>query len=213
VAAGHPAVPPAGARAIATRPAAADAVPSEAQLLARLRAGDESAFDQIVRQYEQRVYQYAYRLVQDPDEASDVAQETFIRAHARLGDFRGDASLNTWLYRIASNLGINALRKRRLRAFVGLDQAPAVQAPGGPEDDLAAAEIRRRVEAAVALLPPRQRSIFILRHYEQLTHREIATVVGSSQGAVRAGYFHAVRKLRAALRDLTEDGAEGKLAP
>jgi len=179
---------------------------SDARLLEQLRAGDGSAFEEIVRRYQERVYQYAYRLVQDPDEASDVAQETFIRAHGKLADFRGDASLNTWLYRIASNLGINALRKRRLRRYIALDQAPEVQASGGPERDLADDEIRRRVEAAVALLPPRQRSIFILRQYEQLSHREIAGIVGSSEGAVRAGYFHAVRKLRDALRDLTEDG-------
>lgn len=174
----------------------------------RLRSGDEAAFDDIVRRYQERVYQYAYRLVQDRDEASDVAQETFIRAYGKIASFRGDSSLNTWLYRIASNLGINALRKKRLRSLIGLDRAPPIEAPGGPDQDLAADEIRRRVDAAVALLPPRQRSIFVLRHYDELSHREIAQVVGSSEGAVRAGYFHAVRKLRTALRDLTEGSAE-----
>lgn len=79
-----------------------------------------------------------------------------------------------------------------------------MEAPGGPERDLADAEIRRRVDSAVAHLPPRQRSIFVLRHFQELSHREIAQVVGSSEGAVRAGYFHAVRKLQVALRDLTE---------
>lgn len=187
---------------------------SEARLLERLRSGDESAFDVVVRRFQERVYQYAFHLVQDRDEAGDVAQETFIRAYAKLASFRGDSSLNTWLYRIASNLGINALRKRKLRSFIGLDQAPALVAPGGPDQDLADAEIRRRVSAAVARLPPRQRSIFVLRQYHQLSHREIALVVGSSEGAVRAGYFHAVRKLQIALGDLTSEGAEaGAVAP
>ncbi|MFC1525282.1 RNA polymerase sigma factor [Candidatus Latescibacterota bacterium] len=198
-------------RAIAIPPQNEAATPSEAELLRRLRAGDESAFDIVVRRYQERIFRYVSRLVGDADEASDIAQETFIRAYGQIDRFRGESALYTWLYRIASNLSINALRKRGLRSFIGLDEAPSLVAAGGPEEDLRAAQIRERVAEAVDQLPPRQRSIFILRQYDQLSHREISKVVGSSEGAVRAGYFHAVKKLQKSLADLTatyDDGTD-----
>ena len=190
--------------ALLKNPAPPDQTPdSDTDLLGRFRAGDETAFDEVVRRYQERVYQFVHRVVGDCEDAADITQETFIRAYGKLQEFRGDSSLFTWLYRIALNMSINLLRKKRLRSFVSLrDSAgPELWAQGGPEVDAAASRLRARVEDAIAGLPPRQRSIFVLRQYDQLSHREIAEVVGSSEGAVRAGYFHALRKLRSALQD------------
>ena len=101
------------------------------------------------------------------------------------------------------NMSINCLRKKKLRVFVGLDDpaVPQLRAQGGPEEDAAAVELRGQIEAAIAELPTRQRSIFVLRHFDELSHHDIALVVGSSEGAVRSGYFHALRKLRSTLQD------------
>ena len=189
----------------------------DTELLRRFSEGDESAFDSIVKLYHERVFQFVYRVLQDFDDAADIAQETFIRAYDKLGQFKGRAGIYTWLYRIALNLSINCLRKRKLRTMVGLDEAPPAalkSSLSGPESDLDDSTTRGRIERAVAELPTRQRSIFILRQYDGLSHGEIASVVGTSEGAVRAGYFHAIRKLRNSLADLVEmDGSteEGRL--
>ena len=190
--------------ALLKNPAPPDQSPdSDTDLIDRFRAGDETAFEEVVRRYQARVYQIVYRVVRDGEDAADITQETFIRAYGKLKGFRGDSSLFTWLYRIALNMSINCLRKNKLRSFIPLWESAEHElwAQGGPEEDLSASRLRTRLEEAIDGLPARQRSIFVLRQYDQLSHREIAEVVGSSEGAVRAGYFHALRKLCGALRD------------
>ena len=176
---------------------------TDEELVRRFKDGEEQAFNEIVRRFQERIFNLVFRLLQDFDEAHDIAQETFIRAHDKLKGFRGESTPYTWLYRIALNLSLNHMRKKKLRAFFSLDSMATqdLAAAGGPERDLDAAELRTQVDAAVGRLPGRQRSIFILRQYDRLSHREIAEVLGCSEGSVRAGYFHAVKKLQAALKD------------
>ena len=183
---------------------------TDAELVALFQSGFEEAFDALVVRYQERLYQFACRLVGDPDEASDVAQEAFVRAYRKLAGFRSASGLYTWLYKIALNIGLNVLRKRKLRSFVGLSgpAAPQLAVNATQEAEVAGAELRIRIEAAIEELPPKQRAIFVLRQYDELSHREIAGVMGSSEGAVRAGYFHAVRKLQAALQDLDWKGEQ-----
>ena len=176
---------------------------TDAELVSCFKAGEEQAFNEIVRRYQERIFDLVFRLLQDFDEAHDIAQETFIRAYDKLRGFRGESAPYTWFYRIALNLSINYLRKKKLRSFLSFDDSEVIDGAtrGGPDEDLAAAELRGQVDAAIGLLPARQRSIFILRQYDQLAHREIAEVLGCSEGAVRAGYFHAIKKLQIILED------------
>ena len=187
----------------------------DVELVVAAQGGDEAAFGEIVRRYHARVFRLAMRIVQDFDDAHDVAQETFIRAHEKLGSFRRGSSFFTWIYRIAHNNSINLLRKRRLRSFIrldtGTDASPdpnslnsgEVQAAGAtPHTDAEAAEIRDRVDRALSRLPNRQRSVFVMRQFDGLSHREISDVVGCTEGSVRASYYHAVKKLQEALCDL-----------
>ena len=90
---------------------------SDGDLVCRFKSGDEQAFNIIVRRYQKRIFNLVFRFVRDFDETSDIAQETFIRAHAQLKGFRGASSLYTWMYRIALNLSLNHLRKKKLRSF------------------------------------------------------------------------------------------------
>lgn len=199
---------------------AQDRIHPEAALLTGLQAGEPAAFEQLVRQHQAALVRFAQRLVGDADEASDVAQETFIRAFERIGEFRGGSSLYTWLYRIAYHQAISLLRRRKVRRFLRLDRDDAVDEAVQLQlidSHDAAAEVEQQqmlehIAVAIEDLPPRQRGIFVMRHYEGMTHAEIAQVVGRSEGAIRAGYFHAVRKLRDAARaagllDEQEDGS------
>ncbi len=204
--------------ALKPRPMSRDRSDPEAVLLDRLRAGDEMAFEELVRQHQEALVRFAYRLVGDLDEASDVAQETFIRAYERIADFRGGSTLYTWLYRIAYNRAISLLRRRRVRRFLRLDLDQELSegvelqlvATGDAATQVEQNELLRHVEVAIETLPPRQRGIFVMRHYEGMSLAQIAKVVGRSEGAIRAGYFHAVRKLRVAAREagLFEGGEE-----
>ncbi|HCL27667.1 MAG TPA: RNA polymerase subunit sigma-70 [Candidatus Latescibacteria bacterium] len=192
--------------ALKSRPMSDDRTDPEAVLIARLQAGDDTAFEEIVRQHQEPLVRFAQRLVGDLDDASDVAQETFIRAYERIAEFRGGSTLYTWLYRIAYNQAISLLRRRRVRRFLRLDRedeySEGVELQLVETYDVAAkveeVDLLRHIEAAIETLPPRQRGIFVMRHYEGMSHAQIAQVVGRSEGAIRAGYFHAVRKLRAA---------------
>ena len=148
----------------------------------------------------------------DPEEASDVAQDAFVRAYAKLRGFRSASGLYTWLYKITLNIGLNVLRKRKSRSFIRLSEpsAPQLSISANQERDISRTELRNRIEEAIAELPTKQRAIFVLRQYDELSHREIAGVVGSSEGAVRAGYFHAVRKLQASLEDVYRTERDGQ---
>ena len=184
----------------------ADGTDSDARLIERLKRGDREAFDGIVLRYRKDVYRIAFRMTANHDDADDVAQETFVRAYRALGSFRGDASLKTWLFRIAMNLSINVGRRRQSSRTEerDLDRMPAPPAtPASPdaggERRLIAGEEAARVRAAVGSLPPRQRQVVLLRMYEELAFHEIAEVLECPIGTAKANFFHAMNNLRKAL--------------
>ena len=193
--------------AISKRFSTAGEVLSDAELVNLFRQGHESSFDAIVLRYQDRVFRFLVHMVGDRDDAADLAQETFVKAYKSLLQFRGHSSLYTWLYRIALNTSLNFLRKKKLRDIFYVYPAEGMAMESlplshcDPEHELERKQQIEAIEAAIRDLPPRQRSIFVMRHFDGLSHAETAEVVGTSQGAVRAGYFHAVRKLRAALRE------------
>ncbi len=189
---------------------------SDAELVSLFRQGRESSFDAIVRRYQDRIFRFLAHMVGDSDEAADLAQETFVKAYRSLHRFGGRSSLYTWLYRIALNTSLNHMRRKKLRNRLFLDSEAETAIEHrrlhacDPESELMMKQRIAAIQAAIRDLPPRQRSIFVMRHFDDLSHAAIAEVIGRSEGSVRAGYFHAVRKLRAALTESTagESGAE-----
>ncbi len=173
-------------------------------LVARLKAGDEKAFEELVGLYRERLYRVAWRILRDDESAEDAAQEAFIKVHRHIARFEERSSLYTWMYRITVNIALNKLKRDRFRQMVPLGDM--IQRDTSPRSDPArlamGAEVVERVKAAVKTLPDKQRAVFTLKFYEGLSHKEIAEVVGCSEGTSKANYFHAIRKLRKQLGDL-----------
>lgn len=165
-------------------------------LVERGRAGDEAALDALVARHHRSVYAVALRKVGDPDAAADIAQETFVKALGALDGFRGDASFRTWLLRIAANTATSWGRSQTRRREVALTPAERLAGPASPERDAVVRTEAERVEAALAELPEKQRLAVSLRLQEDLSHREIAELIGSTEGAVRVNYHLGIKRLR-----------------
>jgi RNA polymerase sigma-70 factor (ECF subfamily) len=167
------------------------------ELVVRFQAGDQTAFAQLVRLYQKRLYLVAFRMVRDEEEAKDLTQEVFVKMSAALKGFRGEASVFTWAYRATVNLAINQLRRKKIISWVPLlaaEEKPAEEKEGLSERETA--ELKKAIAEAVKKLPPKQRAIFILRHYDELPNEEISKIVGKSVGAVKANYFQALQKMK-----------------
>jgi RNA polymerase sigma-70 factor, ECF subfamily len=169
--------------------------------VAASQRGERQAFDVLVEKYQRDIYRLCYRYVNDHQDANDMAQEVFVKAYRALGRFRGDSSFSTWLYRIAVNTCLNFRASRRPPA-VELPDALPDRAPGALES-LERDERSRLVREAVSRLPEKQRATLILKVYHELTHEEVATILGSSVGTVKANVFHALGNLRKMLASET----------
>jgi RNA polymerase sigma-70 factor (ECF subfamily) len=173
----------------------------DAALVARLRAGEENAYREFVETYQDRIHTVTARVCGSVHEAEDLAQETFLKAFAAIGRFRGNSALFTWLYRIAVNTSRDYLAHRRRRPAVQLDDT--IGEPPSPADrpDEAAMreEERRRVRRALDELPEPFRTTLVLREMEGHAYDEIATILGVSIGTVESRIFRARCKLRVLL--------------
>jgi len=168
------------------------------RFLDRLRAGDAPAFEELVMTYQHRVFGVALRMLGNPAEAEEVAQEAFVRAHRALGEFRGDAKLSTWLYAIASRLCLNRLAAGERRMARQGEDALLRLSDAGPRPD--AALERRELETAlgraIAELPEDRRIVVVLRDVEGLSYEEIAQVLELTLGTVRSRLHRARAELK-----------------
>ncbi len=179
----------------ASRPASASTADDAALVRAAL-AGEAYAFDAIVERHRRAVYQVCFRFVGNQEDANDLAQDTFVRAYRALAKFRQESSLATWLYRIAVNVCLNSLAVKRPTLEPLAPERHVDTIGDRPDDPLHREEQARLVKAAVARLPPKQRATLVLRVYHELPHDRIAEILGSSVGAVKANFFHALNNLR-----------------
>lgn len=169
---------------------------SDAAVVEACLAGDREAFDVIVERHRRQIYHLCLRFAGSHEDACDLAQETFIRAYRGLSRFKGAASLSTWLYRIAVNLCLNKAALKTLRSEPLDGREPIDSGAELPEEAVLREERAAQVRAAIARLPPRQRTALILRVYHELRHDEIARILGSSVGAAKANVFHALANLK-----------------
>jgi RNA polymerase sigma-70 factor (ECF subfamily) len=173
----------------------------DAALVAACVSGQREAFDVIVERHRRAVYRLCHRFVGTHEDASDLAQEVFLRAYRGLGKFKGDAAFGTWIYRIGVNACLNRVSVRK--PTVESLQASETLAAAGPDPmtSLLQREQAIQVRAAIAKLPPKQRATLVLRVYHDLPHQEIAGILGSSVGAVKANFFHALQNLKRILAE------------
>ncbi len=184
------------ARAAVSAAAAGDEARDDGALVAECLAGRREAFDAIVRRHQRQVYQVCFRFLGNHEDASDLTQDVFVRAYRGLSGFKGQSSLPTWLYRIAVNVSLSRVGLKTPR-FEPLERVERAETRGESADAAVLREERAaRVRAAIARLPRKQRATLILRAYHELPHDEIAAILGSSVGAVKANFFHALANLK-----------------
>ncbi len=174
-------------------------IPAEnPELIARLR--DEStvreAFTEVIALFSEPLYWQIRRMVQSHDDANDLLQNTFLKAWASIDNFRGDAKLSTWLYKIAINESITFLARERKRLNISLDEQEAglintIEADTDIDGDRLALKLRE----AIATLPEKQRLIFNMKYYDEMKYDDISEILGTSVGALKASYHLAVKKI------------------
>ena len=182
-------------------------------LVKRAQCGDTRAFGELVQKYQRRIYELAYNFTHHPEDAYDLSQEIFLRGFKALNRFESKSTFYTWIYRIAKNACIDYTRRRASHKNITfVDEFPAddfLFPSGGPEDvtmhGLEQAELGREIRNAIHQLSPRQKQVFILRHYEGLALREIADTLHLRVGSVKAHLFSATRKLRDLLAPYLEN--------
>ncbi|GAB4345202.1 MAG: sigma-70 family RNA polymerase sigma factor [Candidatus Abyssubacteria bacterium] len=170
---------------------------SDNELIARFRAGDRAAFDELVTRYQRRVYATARRMVGHDEVAEDIAQETFVRVFKNLRAFKERSSFTTWLYRITMNLCYDELKRRR--DVTEHDPAVELAVVDSAARRMEQEERMQWLEREIMRLPLKQRSVLILRIFHDMSFKEVAKAAGCSANSAKVNYRHAIVSLRKSL--------------
>jgi RNA polymerase sigma-70 factor (ECF subfamily) len=186
---------------------------SDSHLVARAQEGELPAFEELVQKYQREVYGLICRIIHDLEEAKDLTQQAFLQAFVHIRSFRQQAQFRTWLFRIAINQSYNYLKsKKRFGEPVDLDEYVLV-GEGSPEADLVTREDRRRLQAALARLPAKQRAVITLKVEQGLSYEEISQVLGGTTGAARVNYCQALKTLKKYLNSEDEHEVAVRTSP
>ncbi len=158
-------------------------------------------FSLLVQQYQKQLYWHIRRMVLDHDDANDLVQEVFVKIWKGVGTFREDSTLYTWIYRIATNECLSFLKKKQLRTILPLLDTHRDKVESLADDPyFTGDEIQARLQKALLKLPPRQRLVFNMRYYDEMPYEEIATILATSVGALKASYHIAAKKIEDSLK-------------
>jgi RNA polymerase sigma factor (sigma-70 family) len=153
-------------------------------------------FEQLVNNQQQPVYYFVRKMVLDHEDTHDICQEVFIKVWKGLNSFRGESKLSTWLFRIAHNETITFINKKKRLAGVPLELVEHELGTALQSDELFTGdEIQKRLQVAIATLPTKQKAVFLMRYYDETPYEEMAEITGTSVGALKASYHHAVKKV------------------
>ena len=168
------------------------------ELLSKIRDPETRnyGFNLLVRAYQQRVYWHVRKMVIDHDDADDITQEVFIKIHKNVENFREDSLLYTWIYRIATNECLNFLQRKKRRFFLPIgDVSSELASKLDNSPHVSGDEIQLKLQKALLKLPDKQRVVFNMKYYDDLSYEEISEITGTSIGALKASYHHAVKKI------------------
>jgi len=175
---------------------------NDVELIKSFLQGDESAFNRLAKQYQEKIYWHARRMTGNHLDADEILQEVLIVLYNKLKTFKFNSSLYTWIYTITNTRSINFLKRKKLRIFLSLgdiknraDESENIIA------DLETKQKLEKIEKALQKLPVKQREVFIMRNYDDLSYEEIAKITGKSIGGLKANHFHALNKLKAMIPD------------
>lgn len=179
---------------------------TDKNLIEKTKNGDNSAFEELVKKYEQKIYNLALRLTSNPEEAGDILQETFLKAYRSLNSFKGEANFSTWLYRIAMNIALMRKRKEKGKIFESLDRIlPTTEGElhkeipdwsTNPEAEIENKEVRNILTNALASLPDDYRAVLVLRDIQNLSNKEVSEILKLSIPAVKSRLHRARLFLR-----------------
>jgi RNA polymerase sigma factor (sigma-70 family) len=174
------------------------------ELLAKIRNPETTqyGFNLLVRAYQQKVYWHIRKMVIDHNDADDVTQEVFIKVYKHIGSFREDAQLYTWIYRIATNECLTFLQKKKRRFFLPIgDVEGELIAKLDNSPHISGDEIQLKLQKALLKLPDKQRLVFNMKYFDEMSYEEISEITGTSVGALKASYHHAVSKIENLLKE------------
>ena len=154
-----------------------------------------AAFSEIIRMYSEPLYWQIRRMVVSHDDANDLLQNTFLKAWSNIEQFRGEAKLSTWLYKIAVNESITFLNKERQRQNVSLDDDSFLVGSLESDEWFDGDELQLKLQKAIATLPEKQRLIFNMKYFDEMKYEEMSEILGTSVGALKASFHHAVKKI------------------
>ncbi len=176
---------------------------TDSEIISLQQSGDyEPAFNAIIETYSERLYWHVRRFLCCHEDTDDLLQDIFVKIWSALPSFRGDSRLYTWLYRIATNETLNYLRKQRLNVINESDASYELMARKVDEDPyFNGNELQRELHKAVQRLPEKQRVVFNLRYFDEMKYEDIATITGTSVGALKASYHHAYSKVRGEIEE------------
>jgi len=172
--------------------------PSDAELLIAFRNGatKEAAYTKIIKKYQERLYWHVRRMVVDHEDTNDILQNVFLKVWNALENFREDAQLYTWLYRIATNESLTFLENRKKRSAVSLsDVETGLSNKIRADKHFDPQRLEWKLQLAIQQLPEKQRTVFLLRYYDEMPYEEMSRVLETSEGALKASYHHAVKKI------------------
>ena len=153
-------------------------------------------FNLLVREYQERIYWHVRKMVVDHDDADDLVQEIFVKVWKNLGSFRADSKLFTWIYRIATNECLTFLKKKKRKYFIPMnDVGKELSEKLDQNAELDGDEIQMKLQKALLKLPDKQRMVFNMKYYDDMKFTDIAEITGTSVGALKASYHHAVKKI------------------
>ena len=167
------------------------------ELVNRFLLGEEVAFNLIVKKYQKKIYWHARQMMGNHLDADEVTQEVLIVIFNKLKNFNFNSSLYTWIYKIVTTRSLNQIRKKQIKRFFSIDDDVGIELKDKQDivEELDSKEKLERVKRVLQKIPPKQRQIFIMRNFEELSYEEISEITGKSVGGLKANYFHALKKV------------------